>query len=90
MRWLIPSGGKQVHLPSKEVFQEEGQVHKVPESRLFELHQDVNVAGLLLLATDTGTKKTNAADGKAFLYLLIVAAKNIDGFQGDTSRLIYF
>jgi hypothetical protein len=73
MRWLIPSGVSRSTLLPK---------------RLFELHQDVNVAGLLLLAADKGTEETNAADDEAFLYLPLMAAKDINGFQGDTSYWI--
>ena len=75
---------QKVNSPAKEVLQEEGEVHEVPEGRVFELYKYIDVACLCLFPSDKGAKETYALYAKAFLDLLFVASKDTDYFQGRT------
>jgi hypothetical protein len=40
-----------LHPSAEEVLKEEGQIHEVIESRLFEFHKDIDIAGVFLLTS---------------------------------------
>jgi len=78
---MQPLDGDQIHLSPREVFQVKGEVHEVPEGRLLELHQDVDVAGRFLLAASERAKKTDPLYCKAGLNVIGVASEKIDYFH---------
>jgi hypothetical protein len=58
----------QLHPPSEEILKKEGQIHEVVESRHFELHQNIDVAGIFLFPSGKGDKETDPPDAESFLY----------------------
>ena len=76
---------KQVNLPAKEILQEEGQVHEVPERRVFELHQYVDVAFVRLFSPHKRAEEAYATHCEPALDLLLMASKDLDDVQRSTS-----
>lgn len=54
----------QIHLSQEEVLQEERKVHEIIKCRLLELHQNVYIAVLFLLATGKGSEDANPSDSE--------------------------
>ena len=81
---------QKVNSPAKEVLQEEGEVHEVPEGRILELHKYIDIACLCLFPSDKRAKETYALYSEAFLDLLFVASKDIDYFQGETPLTSFY
>jgi hypothetical protein len=78
---MQPFGGDQIYLSSQEVFKVKGVVHEVPEGRLLELHQDVDVAGRLLLTASERAKDADPLYCKVGLNVIGVASEKIDYFH---------
>ena len=75
----------QVNPPAKEILQEEGEVHEVPERGVFELHKYVDVAFFRLFSSDKRAEEAYAAHSEPVLDLLLVASKDLDDVQQSTS-----
>ena len=71
----------QVNPPAKEILQEKGEVHEVPERRVFELHKYVDVAIFRLFSSDKRAEEAYAAHSEPVLDLLLVASEDLDDFQ---------
>jgi len=66
------SDSYKVHIPSEEVFEEEGEVHEVVEGGNLELHEDVDVARRLLLAPSMRAEDSDPFYAEPPLNLILV------------------
>jgi len=73
-----PPGGHEVHFSSEEVFEEEDQAHEISEGGLFELHQDVDVACLVLFASGIGAENSYPPDAKLLFNFVLVRFQDIE------------
>jgi len=73
-------GGDEVPLPSEEIFQEKGQVHEVVEGGLHKLHEDVDVACLLLLTPSVRAEDPDPLYIEPSLDLVLVSFRIFNAF----------
>ena len=75
---------EQVNPAPEDVFQEEGEVHKVPKRRVLELNKYVYVAFFGLFSSNRGAEEANPSHSESPLDLLLVVSEDFDCFQHGT------